>query len=187
MRFALAISIVVAVAIIAAITLLFAPHRVATYRDKIVIAGEISRPVDNLLMHISTSKYVVIKGKTYKGVRGRVPYYLDLPAISSILIVTDESDHHRTFHIINLLTGKETSIAGSGVVFGQQIGYKMTPGAKFNEWIESYQSNKIMIAKRSDILKVVTTLNLDTCSVGNREVYYYDQHENITNHITYSN
>src|SRR5690606_38398288 len=80
----------------------FTGKRIQTFQDSKVTAGEISRPIDNLAVHLSKPKYITIDGKTYEGVRGLPPYYLEVPELNAILFVTEQRSHNVVFHLLNL-------------------------------------------------------------------------------------
>src|SRR5262245_53006645 len=57
-------------------------------------------------VHEDPKKELKIDGKTYQRLRGEPPYYLEVPALNSVLFVTDEKEYPYkvTFHILNLDT-----------------------------------------------------------------------------------
>jgi hypothetical protein len=161
----------------------FSKRRVVTYRDTNVIGGEISSPLDVIAVHSSKPQYLTINGKTYQGVRGSPPYYLEIPELHSLLFVTTDRNRMVKFNIINLSTKKEISIDGDGSSFGWNIGVNRNPGDKLTDYIESSQTNKIIIATRSLDWKETTILNLDSRSVEKTEILRYDQNNVVTNRI----
>jgi hypothetical protein len=165
----------------------FVGKHVETYRDHNVKAGEIHTPLSDFAVHVSEPQYLTINGKTYKGVRGLKPFYLDIPELNSILFVTEAGGEKVTFHIISLQSKKETAIDGGTSGFGWAIGSGLKSGEKGSDHIESVQSNKITIAKRSLNWKEITVLNLDAKRVERQEVYNYDQNGNTTNHSVSTN
>ncbi len=161
--------------------------RVETYSDSYVRAGEIERPFDYLLVHVSKQQYMVINGKTYAGVRGMKPFYLRIPELKALLFVTEGSEYGETFHIINLQSKKEIEIDGGTAGFGRDIGSGRKPGEPFSDYIESVASNKVTIATRSLDWKETWLLNLDSKRIERAETFDYDQSGNVTNHSVYVN
>lgn len=97
---------VISLAVIGLLLLiLFRGWKVETYRDHRVVAGEIPTPLHFVAVHLSRPKYLTVHGRTYTGIKGLPPYYLEVPALDSILFVTGMD--HQTLHLVNLKTGKE--------------------------------------------------------------------------------
>lgn len=173
--------------LVAGVTLCFWGKRVETYRDKNVSAGEITRPINSLAVHVSKPQYLTIQGKTYEGVRGLKPYYLDIPQWNSILFVTEDSKYKVTFHVVNLKPGNETQIDGGTSGFGWAIGSGRKAGEKGTDYIESVESNKLTIATRSLNWKATALLDLATKSVEREETFYYGESGQVTNREVYVN
>jgi hypothetical protein len=151
------------------------------YRDNKVVAGEIRRPWDVFAAHISRPQYLTVAGKTYRGIRGLAPYYLDVPGTNSILFVTQATGDHITFHLLNLNTKEEVQIDGGTCGFGWGIGGSRKPGEKFTDYIESADSNRITVAIHSGDWKETLVLNLVTKSIERVETVYFNASGQVTN------
>ncbi len=179
--------ILVALLIIGTLVFCFWGKRSETYRDANVLAGEITAPVNTFAVHLSKPQYLTINGKTYMGVRGLPPYYLDVPELNSILFVTQEKDGKVLFHLVNLKNKKEIQINADSSGFGWDIGSGRKPGDKYTDYVENVQSNQIMIATRSGDWKEMMVLNLANKSIARRETIYFDSTGQITNRSVQTN
>ena len=172
--------------VIGGITLSFLAGGAETYRDKNVTAGEIETPLSAFSVHTSPTKYLIVNGKTYKGIRGLKPYYLDITNLNSILFVTEGAKYKTTVHVVNLQSKREIEFQGvSG--FGSSIGSPSKPGEKFSDYIENVQSNRITIATRSLDWKNTWVLNLESKQIEREEDFKYDAGGQVTNHSVYVN
>jgi hypothetical protein len=160
-----------------------AGQQVETYRDKNVVAKEENPPGFPFNVHGSKTTYLIVNGKTYKGVRGTPPYYLDIPQLNSILFVTEERNGKVTFHLANLQTKKEIAIDGDESGFGGHIGSKKKPGEIMSDYVEKVEPPRVLIAKRSLNWTEITTLNVDSKKVERLDTFFYDQNDQITNHL----
>jgi hypothetical protein len=179
MRTALA---AIGISILVLVGLCFWSRRVVTYSDSNVVAGEIRSPLDAIAVHVSNPRYLTVNGRTYVGVRGLPPYYLAIPQSRLILFITVEPRKKVFFNVIDLDTKKEIRIDGDSSGFGWNIGSKRNPGEKLTDYVESVQSNKIVVATRSLNWKETTKLDLNSKSIDLVEISYYDQNNQITNH-----
>src|SRR5947199_37088 len=84
-----------------------AGQRIETYRDKNVVATEKNPPLYPFNVHGSKTTYLEVNGKTYQGVRGSPPYYLDIPGLNSILFVTERPRNKVVFHVVNLQSKRD--------------------------------------------------------------------------------
>lgn len=157
---------------------------VEKFRDKKVTAGEVRRPWDLFAVHVSRPQYLTVAGKTYRGVRGMAPYYLDVPGTNSILFVTQAPGDHITFHILNLGTKEEVQIDGGTSGFGWHLGGPRKPGDKFTDYIEGAQSNRLTLVKRTDDWMERTVLNLATKLLEREETFYFNASGQVTNRST---
>ncbi len=173
---------VLAILVIGVVTFGFLAGGAETYRDKNVQAGEIESPISAFSVHSSKTQYLIVNGKTYKGIRGLKPYYLDIPKLNSILFVTEGSKYRVTFHLVNLELKREISIDGGTSGFGSSIGSGTKPGEQFSDYIENVQSNKVTIATRSLSWKETSLLNLDSKRIERQETFLYDASGKVTNH-----
>jgi hypothetical protein len=67
--------------------------------------GQYHAPLDFMAVHASRPSYIKVCGKTYSGVRGFSPYYLDVPTLNSVLFVTESMGLVR-FHLVILELGQ---------------------------------------------------------------------------------
>jgi hypothetical protein len=181
----------VALSVIAVLLLvpaaLFWPRRVETYRDKHVVAGQIRRPIYELAVHVSKPQYLVINGRTYEGVKGTAPFYLEVPQLNSILFVT-EAGRGITFHLVNLETQKEISIAGGEKAFGGNIGGKQTnPDEPYRDFIEKADQNELVAATRYPDAKKYFYLDLTSRKLSKVVYDAHDVNGQLTNHSVYVN
>lgn len=181
-----AFSVIVVLAFALAVFLLW-PRRVETYRDKQVVAGQIRRPIYELAVHVSTPQFLVVNGRTYKGVKGVAPFYLEVPQLNSILFVT-EAAGGITFHLVNVETKKAISIAGGDETFGGNIGGKQnTPDEPYGDFIEHADQNQIVAATRYPDAKKYFYLDLTSKKLSKVVYDAYDSSGHTTNHAVYIN
>lgn len=154
---------------------------VEKYRDKKIVAGEIRRPWDIFAAHISRPQYLTVAGKTYSGIRGLAPYYLDVPGTNSILFVTQTAGDHIMFHIFNLSTKEDIQINGGTSGFGWGIGGSRKAGEKYTDYIESADPNHITISIHSGDWKETTVLNLATKCIERTETVRFNESGEVTN------
>ena len=155
-------------------------RRVQTYRDSKITAGEITRPFNTLAVHSSKLKYLTINGRTYTGIRGLPPYYLDVPELKCILFVTQENNYKVVFHFFDLVEKRDIQINADGAGFGWRIGSGKKPGDTGTDYIEEAQSNRVTVATRSLDWKETMILNLATKSVERWEGIYFDKNGQVT-------
>jgi len=119
------------------LVVLFHKKRLQTYTDRLVTAGEARTWFNCISLKIGNS--------LYEPVRGSKPYYVHIPEINSILLVTD-SHGKTTFHIINIDTKKEAAIDASRSDFGYNITSIRPPGSDLTDYVESATSDKLLLA-----------------------------------------
>lgn len=158
--------------------------RIEKYRDSKVKGGVIMRPW-NWISHASGSNYLMVDGKTYRGVRGLAPYYLEVPGMNAILFVTEESGRI-TFHIHDFSTKEDIQIVG-GSGFGWGIGGERTLSGKYRDDIESVVSNRITLVRKTLDGQVATVLNLSTKSVEGSEIVRLNTRNRDRNRSTQTN
>lgn len=162
-------------------------RKVTTYRDDKVSAGEITRPLNAFAVHLSKPKYIEVGGKTYTGVRGLPPYYLDVPQLNAILFVTQQKNYNVIFHLVNIETKYDVQIDAGNSGFGWNIGSGRTPGDKYTDYVESVHSNRMRLATRSGDWKETLELNLITKLIERRETLYFDAVGQVTNRSIQTN
>jgi hypothetical protein len=84
-------------------------------------------------------------GKTYKGVRGIAPFYLEIPGKDSILFVTGRTydDRQATVYVLNHKTKKEIHFPAFDSRIGEEIG--QAEGSGCSEKITSVNGEKVVI------------------------------------------
>jgi hypothetical protein len=144
---------------------------VESYRDSKVRAGEVKGPFSDLLVHVSVPTYLTVCGRTYSGVRGVAPFYLEIPELDSILFVTEDKADNVTFHVLNLKTEREIAIDAGNSIFGGHIGGAVKPGHKnFADYVESVHGRIIrLVHDLSPFGKVVIDVNLDSARIEHQE------------------
>ena len=145
--------------------LCFPGRRVETYRDQFITAGELVSPIGLIAVHVSTPNYLTVLGKTYRDVQGTRPFYLEVPALSSILFVT--GDDNQTFHVVNVKTRKHESIHTTKTSFGGHI--------PSDDYIESASTNEVVVATHYQDAKKSYFLNFNA---GRLERIVYEKYEN---------
>jgi hypothetical protein len=154
-------------------------HEVQTYHDKYVSAGELHSPFEILNPHMGGWSYIKVNGKTYKKVCGVAPFYLKIPELDSILFVT--GDEKKTFHIFNLKTKREIAIPGGSISFGGNIGAPRKPGEPLTDWVESANTNEIVLASQGlpygthPSVRILITINLKAKKMEKVEAEYHDK------------
>ena len=152
------------------LVVLFHKKRLQTYTDRLVTAGEARTWFNCISPHASVQNYVKIGNSLYEPVRGSKPYYVHIPEINSILLVTD-SHGKTTFHIINIDTKKEAAIDASRSDFGYNITSIRPPGSDLTDYVESATSDKLLLASRYSPRTIYTTVNLASSRIESiREV-----------------
>lgn len=179
--------LILLILIAGAVTFCFWGKRSQTYRDNKVIGGEITRPINALAVHLSKPKYLTIGGKTYTGVRGLPPYYLDVPELNAVLFVTEQKNHNVVFHVVNLETKRDIQIDADSSGFGRRIGSGGKAGDPGTDYIEGVQTKRITVTMRSLDWKETMVLNLATKSIERRETLYLDASGQVTNRSVQTN
>ncbi len=158
--------------------------RVEQYRDANVKAGEVKHPWDMFAIHASRPLWLTVGGETYRGVRGLLPYYLNVPGTNAVLFVTEDAGKV-VFHVVNTKSGSAVEIDGKGSTFGWSIGAKRATGEQFTDWIESATDSQLRLATRTDWGKAVTLIDLSRRAVAQVENLYLDADGQVTNRIVY--
>lgn len=143
---------------------------IRTFRDRNVSAGELWRPWHMFAVHYSPPKYISASGKTYWGVRGTAPFYLEVPGDNSILFITENLDLHVTVNVVSL-TGKPPvaiNIGHSG--FGWKLGRKSSSSSHFSEWVERPDQDHLTLLKSTDSGTAMILINLVTREVEKTEM-----------------
>lgn len=161
----------------------FKERRIEYYRDQQVSGGELRTLFNEIAVHASPKQYLIVNGTMYKGIRGQKPYYLNVPKSELIVFVTESAGYKVTFHILNLVTGKEDAIDGGSSGFGWSIGSGAKPGDLGSDYVEEAKSNFVTLVKRSFTWKEITTLNLVTKRVEQVEVINYGSKGNVINRV----
>jgi hypothetical protein len=175
------VPLLVCLAVVVVAVVLFRGIGIQKYRDNKVVAGQIRRPWDVFAAHVSRPQYLTVAGKTYRGIRGLAPYYLDVPGTNAILFVTEAAGDHITFHLLNLNTKAEIQIDGGTSGFGWGIGGNRKPGEKYTDYIESADPNRVTVAIHSGDWKETMVLNLTTKSIERSETVRFNSSGEVTN------
>jgi hypothetical protein len=140
---------------------------VNTFSDDKVSGGDLRSPSQKLFAHVSEEHYLEIRGKIYRDVVGGSPYYLDIPALHSILFVTGSEDKGNVkFHIVNEGTGHDIVINGGTIHFGMDIGAPRQPGQAYTDFVTKANSNEVTLATQYPTTRVTIVLSLDSKKVG---------------------
>lgn len=103
-------------------------------------------------------------GKTYRDVRGLEPYYINVPALDSILFVTGNNvgQAKATFYLVSVATHQVTKVDGDDSPFGIYIGWDGTypPGA--TNYIASADTNGLVLVTGDSQKRVREYLDLRT-------------------------
>jgi len=153
------------VLVVSYLGLCYPSFHVETYRDQFVKAGELRSPLSSIAVHVTRPNYLTLFGKTYRGVQGVQPFYLEVPALDSVLFVTGEDD--QTFHLVNLKTRKHLGVGGLKTSFGGHIPY--------DDFVESASANQVVVATRYQDAKKSFFLNFRS---GKVERIVYEKYEN---------
>jgi hypothetical protein len=151
------------------------------YRDNKVTAGEMRRAWDVIAVHASRPQYLTVGGKTFRGIRGLAPYYLDVPGTNAIFFVTQEGGYRVKFHFFNLAPKKDIGIDGGGSGFGWGIGGSRKPGEEYTDYITGMESNRITIVINSGDWMETMVLNLATKAIERRETLRFNASGDMTN------
>ena len=160
-------------------------RRVEAYRDNRVTAGEIVRPINKLAPHISATTYLSIHGRTFTGLRGLPPYYLDITNLDSLLFVTEDKRRKVSFWIVESKSDQAIQIDGDGSTFGWNIGSGRSAGEEYADWLEASSANNISLVTRSGSVRVKTVLDIGLKSISRVEVDHLDVSGGVTNHVVY--
>ena len=150
----------------------FRGFRVERYKDENVIGGEIVRPWNLVSVHSSTSKYLIVLGQKFEGIRGLPPYYILVSQSAGIAFVTDDGKSGVSVHFANLGEKKIVSLNIGDSIFGWNIGVDRKPSEKYTDWIEVLNANELKLVTRTDDIRVETTINILKCHVEHIETVH---------------
>lgn len=143
------------------------------FRNGDISGGIVVQPLDFLSAHTARRKYLTFGKRTYVGVRGTNPYYLTVPALNSILFVTDKSGYRAEFHVLNLSTLESIDIDGGTSGFGGNIGSNRKAGEPFTDYVEKADADTIVLVKCTSDWVERTVLHLHTKSATKDGVIYF--------------
>ncbi len=169
----------------AVIVYCFWARPVQTYADQYVTAGEMRRPIQNISVHSSSEHYIKINGKTYRGVRGMAPFYLEVPELHSILFVNEEVKDRAVFHLVNVENGQEIRVDGKKSSFGHHIGSTRKPGDNFTDYVKKADSNQLILGTRYLGGRKEIHLNLRSKEVDRIEDEFFDRIGQTNRHDIY--
>jgi hypothetical protein len=136
-------------------------HKLESFNDNNVAGGELRSPSQRLFAHINEEHYLTINGKTYRGVLGGAPSYLELPELHSVLFVTGSEDKSSVkFHMVNRETGHEVVINGGQIHFGTDIGSSRRPVEAFTDFVLKATSNEVTLASQAPKARLIIVSNL---------------------------
>jgi hypothetical protein len=140
-------------------------YKVQQFKDKNASGGEMRSPLQKVFAHLNQEFYLTVDGKTFRDVRGTVPFYLDVPQLHSIIFVTGKMDSPATFHVYDLKLRSEKVVEGGPIGFGWEMGGSNGPGQLFTVYLLKATTNNVVLARQSDIGKELIVLNLDSRKV----------------------
>ena len=131
------------------------------YKDSNVSAGIITHRIDWLFPHAAVNQYITVNNKTYKWIRGVLPYYANILNGQKILFVVDEPHRDVMFHIVGLSPPSDVVIDGGHTGFGWSLGSANTNGIPA-DFIKSVTSNQLVLVTRSFNWQETYTIDLDS-------------------------
>jgi hypothetical protein len=157
------------------------------YRDTNVVVSQKHAPLYPFNVHGGDRNYLTVNGKTYGGVRGLPPCYLQIPELHSILFVTESGNEGQnvTFHVVNLETKKEIEIQSDEATFGGNIGAKRRTDDNYTDYVENAETNKLVLTTRYPDLKKSYYLDLLSKKVERVEQDHYDKNGKVIGHDAY--
>jgi hypothetical protein len=172
---------ILAAATAGCLTLCLRGHRVETYRDQFVSAGELVSPISLMAVHADRPNYLTIFGKTYRGVQGLKPFYLEVSALDSILFVTGEDD--QTFHLVNLKTKKHLRVDANKTSFGGHIKSVRPAKESYTDFVDEVTTNFVVVGTLYPEAKKTFFLDF---KAGRLDRLVYEEYKNhITNRSVY--
>jgi hypothetical protein len=136
-------------------------YQAATASGNGIESGDLRSPARSLFPHVNEEHYLIVKGKTYRGVVGGPPYHLEIPELNSILFVTGNESHANvTFHVVNRQTGHDTVINAGKLHFGSDIGGPRKPGQADTDFVLATRPGEVTLASQGPEARVVIILDL---------------------------
>lgn len=164
------------------------------YQDKnVTVAFKDSFFILNVHSGNSSDSELTVCGKTYKRVRGYIPFYLTLPERNSILFVTGRNSMNNgqaIVHVVDLLTKKEVQIPAYDSHIGENIRTDIpATNAGQYEIIEKLDGDKLVI--RAEGLLGSSSfryyLDLKKSTFEKEEAEFRPSISGTTNHYIYLN
>jgi len=137
-------------------------YKLQQFQDKNASGGELRSPLQKIFAHLSEEFYIKVNGKTFKDVRGTLPFYLEIPQLHSILFVTGKMDCPARFHVCDLKTKREKIIEGGPVGFGWDIGGSKKQGEPWTVSLVNATTNKVTLAWKTQEKEALIVLNLNS-------------------------
>ena len=125
-------------------------HKVQQFKDKNASGGEMRSPFQNVFAHLNQEFYLTVNGKTFRDVRGTVPFYLEVPQLHSIVFVTGKMDCPSIFHVYDLQSKQEKTVESGPIGFGWDMGGTNKPGAPWTVYVLKATTNEITMAWQGD-------------------------------------
>jgi hypothetical protein len=161
--------------------LCFPSRRVEIYRDQFVRAGDLVSPISLIAPHVDRPHYLSVFGETYRGVQGLKPFYLEVPALNSILFVTGDDD--QTFHLVNLKTKKHLRVNASKTGFGGHISSVRQTGEAYTDFVERVTTNFVTVATQYPEAKKSFFLDFNAGRLD--RIVYEEYKDHATNRSVY--
>jgi len=162
--------------LIAGLSSCYHPGKVV-YQDSHVTALHSDAFLSSINVHGGERMSLRVGGIVYKNVRGAKPYYLDVPELSAIVFVTEESESKATLHLVSNSNGKHLAIAIGGCDFGNFTGRDIQggkAGAPGSNYIEFIGADTIRLVTRGYNWRSALKVNLKTKKTENEESVQFD-------------
>lgn len=163
MKIGLAISAaVLCLAVVGFLSVTGCSHKVQQFEDKNASGGEVRLPFQSVFAHLSQEFYLTVNGKTFRNVRGTVPFYLEVPQLHSIVFVTGKMDYSSIVHVYDLQSKEEKTFENGPIGFGWDVGGTNQPGAPWTVYVLKATTNEITLAWHAEKGRDLITLKLDS-------------------------
>lgn len=157
--------VVLAAAVVALV--LGTPHSRVVYQDERVLVTSETSMIGLLAVHHSPTIKAEVFGKTFAGIRGTAPFYLEIKPLSAILLVQEDAQGKVTFVVAYDETKKIVTIRAGRLGFGWNIGSQRAPGDTLTDYVESADHATITLLTQGMGWKETIELDLVASTVRN--------------------